>query len=134
MIYGAMMSEYSEMDREPLVRYGNDDYYRKWADQIPYLDFPDEWLVRPIPPFGGAVVRFTVKLNNTDTFVSVYLDCDNTLGIWHGPNGEPAPYWEVHPYEGDVWRCNMGDTDKLISAIRHALAEQILEKMGEQSG
>lgn len=68
------------------------------------------------PPFSGAVVRFRVKKDKAE--VSIYLDCYDRLGFY----GEP--YWEVHPHEGDVYRCDMADTESLLNAIKHSISEQ----------
>ena len=70
--------------------------YRKWVGEIPFIKFPSDWEVQIIPPFGGAVARFCVKKG--DKQVSIYLDCYERLGIF----GEP--YWEIYPYEDDVFR------------------------------
>jgi hypothetical protein len=88
----------------------------KWKYEMPYLLFPADWQVAVVPPFGGALIRFYVKRGNG--FVSAYLDCYDRLGYV----GEP--YWEIHPYDEDVFRCMMGETDKLIEAISQSLDEQ----------
>lgn len=86
--------------------------WRKWAKEIPPLHFPTEWSVQIIPPFGNAIVRFYI--NNK---VSVYLDCYEMLGCFG------RPYWEVYPYDGDIFRCKMNETEELLDAITKALAE-----------
>lgn len=90
-----------------------DHEWHKWINEIPWLQFPSGWLVRPVPPFGGAVARFHVKKG--DDFVSIYLDCYDQLGIV----GEP--YWEVYPYQGDCARFLMNDTDGLLKCIQEIL-------------
>ena len=87
--------------------------WRGWIESIPYLQFPPEWEVKVIPPFGGAMVRFLVKSEGHT--VSVYLDCHAALGA------VDTPYWEVCPYDDDVWRCGMKDTNELMGAIRHSI-------------
>lgn len=87
--------------------------YRKWVVEIPFIKFPSDWEVQVIPPFGGAVARFSVKKG--DKQVSIYLDCYDKLGIY----GEP--YWEIYPYEDDVFRCAMKDTESLLKAISETL-------------
>ena len=88
--------------------------WREWVEKIPYIKFPSDWKVKPIPPFGGTIVRFQV---NTPDYknVSVYLDCYSMLGYYGG-----EPYWEVYPYYGDVGRCGMQETGKLIGMIAEA--------------
>lgn len=91
---------------------------QKWRNEIPYLQFPIDYKVKIIPPFGGAVVRFLIEKNGKK--VSVYLDCYNKLGCY----GEP--YWEIYPHEEDVFRCDMNDTDSLMKAIEQSLSADVL--------
>lgn len=90
--------------------------HRKWAKEIPYIQFPADWKVQITPPFAGAVVRFRVQKDDME--VSIYLDCYDRLGFYG------SPYWEVYPHEGDVFRCDMSDTESLLNAITHSLSEQ----------
>ena len=83
--------------------------WSKWRGEIPSIKFKQEWEVRIIPPFAGAIVRFVVD------GVSVYLDCYDILGCF----GEP--YWEIYPYEGDTYRCKMNNVDELLEAIQHSI-------------
>lgn len=87
--------------------------WRKWVNQIPFIEFPAGWRVQVIPPFTGAVARFRVLLpeSGDGDYISIYLDCYEELGFF----GEP--YWEVYPYQGDTGRCRMADTAKLIEMI-----------------
>lgn len=85
---------------------------QKWVNDIPNINFHEEWDVKIIPPFGGAVVRFRVNDR-----VSVYLDCYSRLGLWDGP------YWEIHPVDDDVARCAMDDVAMLLAYIETSLKE-----------
>ncbi len=87
-----------------------------WINKIPALKFPPDWEVKIIPPFGGAIARFTV--DKGDNSVSVYLDCYDKLGYFG------SPYWEIHPYDGDVYRTAMENSEDLIEKISESLAEQ----------
>lgn len=87
--------------------------YMKWVNEIPNISFPSDYKVKIIPAFGGAVVRFRVEKNGKS--VSVYLDCYDNLGCY----GEP--YWEVYPYDNDVFRCGMNNTKELMNAIDYSL-------------
>jgi hypothetical protein len=87
--------------------------HEKWIKEIPYLDFPKEWKIQISPPFAGAVVRFRVKYKEAD--ISVYLDCYDNLGCFG------APYWEVYPYDNDVYRCEMKNTEELIRVIQESI-------------
>ena len=91
--------------------------HKKWTHEIPYLSFPLDWEVKIVPPFSGAVVRFYIKKEKA--FVSVYLDCYDLLGYCQ------EPYWEVHPYTDDVFRCEMNETDKLLTAITRSILSQL---------
>lgn len=86
--------------------------WRELIPTIPYIKFPANWEVKIIPPFGGAVVRFLVKLPDEQP-KSVYLDCFGRLGYMD------HPYWEVYPYKGDVGRCDIHDTKKLLQMIKN---------------
>lgn len=90
--------------------------YDKWVKEIPFIKFDNDWEVKVIPPFATAVARFQVQKGKA--FVSVYLDCYDNLGIFG------KPYWEVYPHEGDVYRCEMNNTEELLKAIRESIAEQ----------
>lgn len=89
--------------------------YRKWVDEIPYITFKPEWEVKIIPPFGGAIARFCIKHKENGNYASIYLDCYDELGCF----GEP--YWEVYPYDGDVYGTEMDNIDDLVRAIDESL-------------
>ena len=91
----------------------------EYGEKIPFINFPSDWSVRLLPPFAGAVVRFCVKKGDNE--VSVFLDCEQKLGLY-GEDGKD-PYWEIYPYidSGDVIRCDMDDVDKLIELINESL-------------
>lgn len=94
--------------------------YNKWSNKIPFINFPNNWSVRFVPPFAGAFVRFHVKDEN-DNAVSVYLDCHDILGSLNLITiDEPVPYWEIYPYEEDIQRVKMENVEELIAEIRHA--------------
>ena len=92
------------------------DIYRQIVDKVelPALHFKPEWDVRIIPPFAGAMMRFTVEHNGRR--VSVYCDFFDHLGYFG------APYWEMYPMHGDasvpdVMRFPLEDTAGLIANI-----------------
>jgi len=87
--------------------------WRGWVEKIPAIKFNPDWEVQVVPPFGGALARFWVHYKGE--WCSVYLDGFDLLGHC----GEP--YWEVYPYEDDVYRCTMNNTDSLIEAISKSL-------------
>ncbi len=89
------------------------EHEEKWREiipQMPFIKFPATWKVAVLPPFGGAVARFQVKLSSKIT-KSIYLDWFDALGLY----GEP--YWEVYPYNGDTGRCPVADTKTLLKMI-----------------
>lgn len=85
--------------------------WRELIDKIPYIAFPRGWKVSIIPPFAGAVARFHVKVPGQKGVKSIYLDWYDALGCYG------SPYWEVHPYRGDVGRCDVDDIRKLLRMI-----------------
>jgi len=86
--------------------------YKEWSHKIPSLKFPSDWKITIIPPFGGAMVRFMVTRDEyPDQSVSVYLDCDDSLGC------VGQPYWEIYPFKEDTYRFLMNETDDLMDGI-----------------
>ena len=92
-----------------------DYHWREWIKEIPPLHFKPEWDVIIIPPYGGAIARFLVRYHNKK--VSCYLDCYDELGYFG------APYWEIYPYEDDIYRIRMNDTKELMEKIQEVLEE-----------
>lgn len=87
--------------------------WREICKDIPLLHFKPEWEVKIIPPFGGAVARFTVDYNKKH--VSVYLD-------WYGRLGcMDEPYYELYPFDGDVKRYYLNETEELMKDIDSVL-------------
>lgn len=87
-----------------------DEKWREIAGEIPFIKFPADWTVAVIPPFAGALARFRVKLPDGRE-KSIYLDFYDRLGY------VGQPYWEIYPVLGDVERCLLNETDKLLAAI-----------------
>lgn len=89
----------------------------KWTNEIPLISFHPDTVVRLIPPFADAMVRFFIShKDNQDFHLSVYLDCYNKLGYM------PYPYWEV--YDGntnDCTRFHINDTESLMKFINESL-------------
>lgn len=91
--------------------------HSKWAKEIPFIKFKEDWEVKVVPPYSGAVVRFHVQKGSAH--VSVYLDCYDALGYVE------QPYWEIYPdIDGDTYRCLMHETEKLLSHIELSLKNQ----------
>ena len=87
--------------------------WREWSNKIPAINFKQEWNVKVIPPFAGAMARFIVECNGKSA--SVYLDCFDALGCFG------APYWEVYPVGDDVGRVAMEDVAGLLGLIEDSL-------------
>ena len=107
------------MDRLNRIIVEEEEKWTDWTNKIPALQFPEAWSIRIIPPYCGAMVRFIVN----DT-VSVYLDVYENLGFFGG-----QPYWEVHPYQDDIYRIAMDDTHELIERIPHILSGEYPEEI-----
>lgn len=89
--------------------------WKKICKAIPPLHFKPEWEVKIIPPFGGAVARFTVDYNKKH--VSVYLD-------WYGRLGcMDEPYYELYPFDGGTKRYYLNETEELMKDIETVLEE-----------
>lgn len=86
------------------------DKWHESIDTIPFIKFPTDWQVQVIPPFGGAMARFRVKLPS-GVEKSVYLDFYDRLGYMR------QPYWEVYPAKGDCGRALLNETDLLLELI-----------------
>ncbi len=96
--------------------------WHDWVKKIPFINWPIDWEVKAIPPFSGAMVRYQIRVKDSEApITSVYLDCYDILAIY----GEP--YWEVYPVDGGVGRCAIGDTDALLELIEQSLLEQAKE-------
>jgi hypothetical protein len=105
----------------------SDEYeYPKWRREIPFIELPEGYLFKPIPNFTGSVVRFLAKKKGEEKVVSIYLDCYEELGLFSfGEDNEPIPYWELYPtQDGDNFRCEMNEVDKLVQAIVEALEDK----------
>lgn len=92
--------------------------YPKWQQEIPYINFPSSWLIKAIPPYNGAIICYNIKHKNYASFVSIYLDCYDELGIMG------QPYWEIYPIKDDCYRCYLNEVDSLLSVINQSLIEQ----------
>lgn len=90
--------------------------WQVWIKKIPFIKFPADREVKIIPPFGGALIRFLVKKNESEN-ISVYLDVYGRLGAVENP------YWEVYPYHDDVVRVDMENVEELLQRIQEALAQ-----------
>lgn len=87
--------------------------WSKWIERIPVIPLKFGWGIRVIPPFGGAVVRFSIIKN--DISISVYLDCYGKLGSM------TEPYWEIYPSEGnDPERFLMNEVNELSDGIQRS--------------
>ena len=120
------MNEYiSEIKARSLIE--TKDEWRKWANEIPYINFKEDWLVKVIPPFAGAIARFVVShKDNPKKSISIYLDCYSRLGFMD------KPYWEMYPrayddYE-DTERFYINEVEELVVAIDKQLLLMMSQK------
>ncbi len=108
------------MDKYKLEDYVNSTIKRsevesgeKWAEinkEIPTLNFKEEWNVKIIPPYSGAVARFII-IREDEMVCSVYLDWYDRLGCFG------SPYYELFPFEDDIKRYSLTETDELMKDI-----------------
>ncbi len=99
------------------------EQWRAKIQELPWIPFPAGWRVRVIPPFSGAIARFQVSKEGFTETVSVYADFYNALGYYCDAEGNPKPYWEVYPLDGDVGRCDIGDVTELLRMISESLSD-----------
>lgn len=90
--------------------------WREICKSVPTLHFKPEWEVMIIPPFSGAMARFTVDYNGKH--VSVYLDWYSRLGYVN------VPYYELYPFDGDIKRYYLNETEKLMKDIEAVLEDK----------
>lgn len=93
-----------------------DQHWIGEQEHIPFIQFPADWKVQIIPPFGDAVARFRVELPSGKR-KSVYLDVRSSLGYFGADLDAPTPYWEVYPYRGDTARCHRWNVPLLLTYI-----------------
>lgn len=92
----------------------------KWFRELPYLDFDKDWLVRAVPAYHTGIIRYHIKHKKKPcAHVSIYFDAYDRAGSM-----DMKPYWEVYPYDGDIFRCYMNETDLLLAAIKQSFKEQ----------
>ncbi len=102
-----------EMQR---LKIESQEKWREICKEIPSLNFKKEWNVKIIPPFGGALARFWIGYK--ENYVSVYLD-------WYGRLGcVEEPYWELYPWEDDVKRYYLTETEELLKDIETVLESE----------
>ena len=98
---------------------------REWVGKIPHVPFKPKWDVRAQPPFGGALIRYTVEYKGCA--VSIYLDVDDSLGCMG------KPYWEIYPgTKGDPDRFLLDETAGMAKAIGKSLKRQSRQKAETQ--
>ena len=90
---------------------------------IPFISLGERFVIKVIPPFGGALCRFFVSMKDEygdlTGHVSVYLD-------WFGRFGSSdGPFWEVYPNEdGNNERFDLDDSHGLQRCIKCSLLTQ----------
>jgi len=102
-----MLTAQQTMD---IIKVWNHLQYSKRVSEIPYIQFPAERQIQPLPNFWWSVARFMVK--SWDKAMSVYLDCYDALWVFW------EPYWEAYPCKEYGFRCAMNNTNALIEAMQ----------------
>lgn len=99
-----------EMQRSKLEQA---EEWREISRSLPYLSFPPNCEVKIIPPVGGALMRFVIRLKaNPDKTISVYFDQFSRLGCMD------KPYWEMYPNEDEnTSRYYQGEEEALMLEI-----------------
>ena len=102
-----------------------EEQWESWCIVIPTFHFKEEWEVKIIPPYMGAMARFCIDYNGRH--ISVYLDCYGSLGC------VTVPYYEIYDGE-DTYRYVMSskDMDQMMIDIDKLLnGEKIVEYESE---
>jgi hypothetical protein len=111
------MEPFSRLDRVNMAC-SYDTMFDTMGIKLPQFRFRSDWLVRMIPPFGGAIVRFSIARDiEPKAEVSVYYDAFGLLG------GCDKPYWEIYPSANGLPARFFGekDFDAMSAAIEAAL-------------
>ena len=99
--------------------------WSEWVDKIPYIHFPSSLDVKAVPPLNGATIRYRVKPHGIDestAYVSIYLDCYDSLG------SVGSPYWEIYPNEGgNTERFYMHEHKEMIKAVEKSIMVQVCD-------
>jgi len=110
------ISEDALFDARRTVEKG--ERWREIMDSIPALSFPADAKVKIIPPFSGAVARFTVERGNA--FVSIFADFHDVLTT----AGEPVrSMYSRGQTDGDEV-FPIGDGEALSAALAASLDAQ----------
>lgn len=97
--------------------------WMKWVRELPFLHFDKDIVVKPIPPFAGAVARLIVAHKNSpENSISIYFDAYDKLGCM----GEP--YWEIYPHENDTIRFRLTETDEMVKFVNKMLKPKLYSK------
>lgn len=95
-----------------------DEDWGKHGSEAPTFNFPVEWGVKIIPPFAGALMRFTVTVGTAQ--VSIYYDPLCKLGCMNNP------YWEIYPaIGGDAERFLNDQMDAMMDSIQASIDDQL---------
>lgn len=94
--------------------------WRGFCPSLPYFSFPPEWEVRTLPPFGGALLRFSVRKRGGGKEISVYFDVFDVfdaLGF-----ADQQQYWEIYPDSyGDLQRFLTHELKEMFEEINKSL-------------
>lgn len=113
---------YAECRKSRIMNLQASNDNEKWGEKIPYMSMPDYIEFKAIPPFSGTVIRYWFRhKKNFSAWCSVYLDCYDVLGCYN------SPYFEVYPYEDDVFRCKIDEVDLLTQAIIETIDKQFID-------
>lgn len=111
------MNVYEDLiDHMARPRLERNERWREINMEIPALHFKEEWEVKIITPFGGAVARFLIDKDGEE-FCSVYLDWYSALGGM-GFLKTPIPYWEVFVFtEESPMRFSLENVEDMMEYI-----------------
>jgi hypothetical protein len=83
--------------------------WHSWIDKIQPFELRQGYIIKVIPPFGGALTRFLIGHTSSDRTVSIYFDGFGNLGAMD------YPYYEAYEIAGETYRS--ADINEILVQI-----------------
>lgn len=107
-------SLFSEATKQYLIEQCNDIFEWKdyWVDNMPYLNFKQDWQVKSLPPYNGAITNVHIKKG--DKLVKLALYSCTVKAIDQGP------YWIVD-FDGEIEHFGINFSNTMLICIEKYL-------------
>jgi hypothetical protein len=83
--------------------------WHSWIDKIQPFELRQDYTIKVIPPFAGAVTRFHIGHISSDRTISIYFDGSDNLGV------VGYPYYEAYEIAGETYRS--ADINEILVQI-----------------